>query len=181
MVPNSQPTFAFFVAKGLSPIAAAAIAGNLEQESGIDPGSLQRASGPGRGIAQWTVNQRWAQLVAYSVSRNRDPWSLNAQLEFVWYELAAVPAFGLTELRAASDLPNAVRAFQNRYERCGVCNEPRRIALAQAVLDKFSTAGTPAAASPLGGFLLKIALPAAILTGGYWYLKKEGFLAPKRA
>src|SRR6478609_5553836 len=55
---NDKPAFDFFVAKGLTNFQAAGIVGNLDQESGVNPASVQ-AGGPGRGIAQWSVGGRW--------------------------------------------------------------------------------------------------------------------------
>src|SRR5262245_59249479 len=56
---NDFAAFTFFVSKGLTPIQAAGIVGNLDQESGVDPNSVQYGGGPGRGIAQWSVGGRW--------------------------------------------------------------------------------------------------------------------------
>ena len=48
---NEKAAFDFFVGKGLSELQAAAIVGNLQQESNVSPTSVQ-PGGPGRGIAQ---------------------------------------------------------------------------------------------------------------------------------
>ena len=48
----------YFVGKGLTNFQSAGIVGNLDQESGVNPSSVQ-AGGPGRGIAQWSVGGRW--------------------------------------------------------------------------------------------------------------------------
>src|SRR5205823_3502134 len=55
---NGRTAFEFFVGKGLSDVQAAAIVGNLQQESSINPSSVQ-PGGPGRGIAQWSTGARW--------------------------------------------------------------------------------------------------------------------------
>jgi len=75
--------------EGLSEEQAAAIVGNLDQESNVNPRSVQLDGGPGRGIAQWSVGARW------NVSRNDNvAWfaaregasssALDLQLAFIW-------------------------------------------------------------------------------------------------
>src|SRR4051812_32496253 len=55
---NDKTSFDYFVGKGLTPIQAAGIVGNLDQESGDSPTAVQ-SGGPGRGVAQWSVGGRW--------------------------------------------------------------------------------------------------------------------------
>ena len=55
---NDQAAFDYFLGKGLTNFQAAGIVGNLDQESGVEPTSVQ-GGGPGRGIAQWSVGGRW--------------------------------------------------------------------------------------------------------------------------
>ena len=45
----STAAYDFFVAKGLANFQSAGIVGNLDQESGVNPGSVQYGGGPGRG------------------------------------------------------------------------------------------------------------------------------------
>src|SRR4051794_15363078 len=52
---NDKVAFDFFLGKGLTPIQAAGIIGNLDQESGMSPTISQYGGGPGRGIAQWSA------------------------------------------------------------------------------------------------------------------------------
>src|SRR5262245_48472964 len=44
--PNDKAAFDFFVGKGLTNFQAAGIVGNLDQESGVNPSSVQQPSGP---------------------------------------------------------------------------------------------------------------------------------------
>lgn len=65
---NSQKAFNYFVSKGLSPMLAAAIVGNLIAESSVIPtqiedpngqtGDPSNIAGPGWGIAQWTEGRK---------------------------------------------------------------------------------------------------------------------------
>src|SRR5688500_14234522 len=147
---NERTAFNFFVAKGLTKIQAAGVVGNLVQESNVMPTSVQLGGGPGRGIAQWSVGGRWNSgrynLVSFATSRGLDRGALQAQLEFAWYELATVGGYGLPDLRAATTITAAVRAFQNKYEICGVCEESSRVRYANAALAAYGggSGGTPA-------------------------------------
>jgi len=136
-----QTAFNFFVSKGLSKPQAAGIVGNLVQESGINPSSVQ-PGGPGRGVAQWSVGARWDRsandnLQWYATSHHMAAGALATQLNFIWYELTAFQGYGLRALRAASTVALATHVFAASFEACGVCNEPRRIAAAQSALQSF--------------------------------------------
>ena len=133
---NAEAAFDFFRQRGLSKAQSAGIVGNLVQESNVNPRSSQ-AGGPGRGIAQWSSPGRWDSLENYARAHHTSPWALNTQLWFVWHELTAVPAFGLEELRGAKTVAAATRVFETKYEICGECNEPRRVAEAQTTLRNY--------------------------------------------
>jgi hypothetical protein len=144
--PNDPTACQFFVGKGLTDFQAAGIVGNLDQESGDDPNSVQ-AGGPGRGIAQWSVGGRWDtspgdNAVAFASSQGQNVLSLQLQLEFVWYELSNFSGYGLGALRASTNITDATVTFQTDFEGCGVCDQSNRIAYAQAAL---SSCGSPPA------------------------------------
>jgi MYXO-CTERM domain-containing protein len=135
---NDQACYDYFVGKGLKNFQAAGIVGNLDQESGTDPTAVQ-SGGPGRGIAQWSVGGRWDtdandNAVAYATQQNQSVWSLNLQLDFIWYELTTFSSYGLAALEATTNVSDATVAFQNDFEGCGTCDQSTRIAYAQAVL-----------------------------------------------
>ncbi|HEX3761171.1 MAG TPA: phage tail tip lysozyme [Kofleriaceae bacterium] len=139
-----QTAFNFFVRKGLSKVQAAGVVGNLVQESGIHPGSVE-AGGPGRGIAQWSLGGRWDRsandnLRWYAAMHRMAPGALDTQLDFIWYELMTFRGYGLAALRAASTVAQATHAFAASFEACGACNEPRRIAFAQSALRAYGGA-----------------------------------------
>jgi hypothetical protein len=137
-VPNSaaRTAFEFFVARGLDRVQAAGIVGNLLQESNVNPAAVQ-AGGPGRGIAQWSVGARWNSLLRFARAQHASPMALDTQLQFLWHELTATPALGLGALRAARSVAAATSVFARSFEVCGVCNHPRRVAFAAAVLRAF--------------------------------------------
>ncbi len=151
---NARTAFNFFVGKGLTKVQAAGIVGNLMQESSVSPTVVEYGGGPGRGIAQWSVGGRFntgsKSLTAFAAARGASKWALSTQLDFMWYELATVGGFGLTELRAASTITAAVTAFQNKYEICGTCSQTKRIQYAQQALADYS-GGAPTGGGTGGG------------------------------
>jgi hypothetical protein len=141
---NDHAVFDYFVAKGLKNFQAAGIVGNLDQESGASPTAVQ-SGGPGRGIAQWSVGGRWDtdggdNAVAYASQHGQSVWSLNLQLDFIWYELTTFSGYGLAQLRATTNVTDATVVFQTRFEGCGTCVQSQRIAYAQAVLAAYGAA-----------------------------------------
>jgi hypothetical protein len=142
---NERTAFNFFVGKGLSHVQAAGIVGNLIQESNVLPNAVQ-PGGPGRGIAQWSVGGRWNadhgdNMASYAAQHGMSPWSLTAQLEFVWYELETFSGYGLGRLRGAGDVSTATIVFQNDFEGCGQCEQATRIHYAQQVLAAYGGGG----------------------------------------
>jgi uncharacterized protein (TIGR03382 family) len=137
---NDQAAFEFFVGKGLTNFQAAGIVGNLDQESGVNPNSVQ-SGGPGRGIAQWSVGGRWDtstndNVRSYAAAQNQSMTSLNLQLEFIWYELTSI-GYGYSQLIATTNVTDATVVFMTKYEICGDCIQTQRIAYAQAVLNAY--------------------------------------------
>jgi Phage tail lysozyme len=134
---NDKAAFDFFVAKGLTNFQAAGIVGNLDQESGVNPASVQ-SGGPGRGIAQWSVGGRWDtsandNATSYATSQGESRGSLNLQLEFIYYELSHI-GYGFADLKATTNVTDATVAFMAKYEICGDCIQTQRVNYAKAVL-----------------------------------------------
>ncbi len=138
---NDQAAFDYFLGKGLTNFQAAGIVGNLDQESGVDPSSVQQG-GPGRGIAQWSVGGRWDtdandNVLSYAAQQGLSSTSLTLQLDFIWYELTTFSGYGLASLQASTNVTEATVAFQNDFEGCGTCDQSTRIAYAQNVLSLY--------------------------------------------
>src|SRR5262249_5165003 len=133
----------FFVQKGLTNFQSAGIIGNLDQESGGNPNAIQYGGGPGRGIAQWSVGGRWdtsnPNENAFAAGKGERIWSLNAQLESIWYELTTV-GYGFPALKATTNVTDATLTFMDKYEICGTCASSQRISYAQAVLNAYGAA-----------------------------------------
>lgn len=135
---NDKAAYDFFVGKGLTNFQAAGIVGNLDQESGVNPSSVQ-SGGPGRGIAQWSVGGRWDSssgdnVQAYAASHNMSATSLNLQLQFIWYELSTFSGYGLAQLEATTNVTDATVVFMSKYEICGTCVQTQRVSYAKSVL-----------------------------------------------
>ena len=145
---NDKAAFDFFVAKGLTSFQAAGIVGNLDQESGVDPTIAQYGGGPGRGIAQWSVGGRWDtgtdSVAHYASQQGQSIYSLNLQLEFIWWELTQV-GYGYSQLTATTNVTDATIAFMDKYEICGTCASTQRIAYAKAVLAAYGATAYGAA------------------------------------
>jgi len=143
---NEHTAYNFFVQKGLSKFQAAAIVGNLIQESSVEPGAVQYGGGPGRGIAQWSVGGRWDHdaddnVVWYANEHGLSPWSLSAQLDFIWYELTDHGGYGYTALKDSTNVTQATIDFQDDFEGCGECDQSKRISYAEQVMSEYGNGG----------------------------------------
>lgn len=131
---NIEKAFRFFTSKGLSAEQSAAIIGNLQQESGVNPNSHQNGGGVGRGIAQWTVSERWVSLLKFAKAEGRSEWDLGLQLDFMWLELQTGYKSGFDKFMQQPNLSEMTVVFEREYERAGKPNHPKRISYAQQVL-----------------------------------------------
>ena len=143
---SEKTAYNFFIKKGLKDYQAAGVVGNLIQESSVNPGAVQYGGGPGRGIAQWSVGGRWDHdyhdnMAWYASQHGLNKWSLTAQLDFIWYELADHGGYGLSALKASGSVSSATVAFQNDFEGCGTCDQSKRISYAEQVLKAYGKGG----------------------------------------
>ncbi len=130
---NAAIAYDFLAAKGLSAAQAAAVVGNLQWESKLNPRleAMDTDGFPHRGIAMWDPH-RWQNLLTFG----SDPWALDTQLAFLWHELETDPSLGLRDLLATTTVEGATIAFQNGFEkpRQDAAHTDRRIALANDAL-----------------------------------------------
>jgi hypothetical protein len=152
---SDKSAYDFFVGKGLKNFQAAGIVGNLDQESSMSPTVEQYGGGPGRGIAQWSAGGRWDtdhedNVIWYANKEGESATSLNLQLEFVWYELTTFSGYGLSRLKASTNVTDATIAFQTDFEGCGECDQGNRISYAEAALNAYGSS-TPAPAPTCKG------------------------------
>lgn len=161
---NIRIAFEFFTkTKGLAPFRAAGIVGNLHVEApGLNPKTNQNGDGAGRGIAQWSVNQRWVDLQRWA--NGRDIYDINTQLDFLWHEmtnvrpwnqsLPAVQAETTMNRRLVGNPPMVVEntgatwAFMITFEKPGIPHLDRREAAAIAILKKYAP-GQPDNGAPV--------------------------------
>lgn len=117
----------FFTSRGFTRESAAGIVGNLLAESGINPKSEQYGGGPGRGIAQWSVDQRWQTYLKFAKNRNLDPLDLDAQLRFIIHEMPSQMGESAKTIKTMTDKNAAAKLFMDKYERPGKPNWDRRV------------------------------------------------------
>lgn len=120
---NEAITWGYLIGQGFSREQTAGIMGNLYQE--------HKFNTTGDGLAQWTGGRK-----ATLMSRP-DPYNIYTQLDFMMYELNTGYRSTQDRIRAASSVEAAVVAFQNGYEKCGVCNETGRIQYAYGFLTRY--------------------------------------------
>jgi len=145
---NAEIAWNFFKSKGCSDKATAGILGNLQQESGIDPNKVQGGGGPGRGIAQWTVNSgRYNGLLKMADDMGMEWTDIRVQLEFIWWELTeGEPTCinlmnnkcgGIENFKMIADIRKACRIFEESYERAGKPMMEKRYSYAEGFYEQF--------------------------------------------
>lgn len=175
--PNAAVAYDFFTQNmGLSDFQAAAIIGNLQWESHLNPlndvpdPTKNDPSARGRGIASWGP-PRWNRLLSLATTTGQDPWTIYVQLDFLRYELESFPDLGLAALMQSTTLEEATVVFQDRFEQPKqvLAHTDRRIAYAQSALFACPAVIVPkrkAAGAVVAGVSL-FALVAAAAYGAY--------------
>ncbi|MEP3669938.1 MAG: phage tail tip lysozyme [Roseibium sp.] len=123
---------------GLKDFQAAAIAGNLAQETGNFT-MLHQIRGPGRGYSQWSGSRR-TEFQNFA----DDTLSYEDNRDFLIYELTGPYAKVLTRLKATKTTEQAAQVFMKQFLRPNPrhANLPRRMRFAGAYMaGNFSGAG----------------------------------------
>lgn len=129
---------------GFTKVQIAAVIGNLEQESGLDPRAVNPKSGA-YGLMQW-LGPRKQHLkefeAAYWRARpGQDPHSwhakLDAQTAFIVYEANTTYKSRYDQFRTLTNLKHATTYYRKRIEVPGEweANDKRRYAVAQSYMD----------------------------------------------
>jgi hypothetical protein len=142
---NQASIWNYFAQQGYSNSAISGIIGNIGTETGgtFDPTTKQKGGGPGRGLAQWSVNGRYKQLQAYAKKHGLDPNSMQAQLGFMSQEMKQM---GLTPDKMNKlSTSQATALFEKKYEAAGKPNMSSRNGYAQSAYNQF--ANSPQATS----------------------------------
>lgn len=126
-----QQILAGLVQRGYPLHIAQGIVANLIAESGLNPGinevaPLVPGSRGGYGLAQWTGPRR-RQFEAYAAERGVSPDDVNAQLDFLDWELKNTERAAWDKLQGASDPIEAARIFSDSFLRPGIPHMDRRL------------------------------------------------------
>jgi hypothetical protein len=125
----------YFLDKGYKPHQAAAIAGNLTQESSLNPEAINPKSGA-FGLMQ-VLGPRKKALYDYAARQGSYAADPGTQLDFIDHELNTTERKAKGKLMAATNLADATNAFSDHYERAGAAekNNARRIGFAEKALN----------------------------------------------
>lgn len=121
---NETITWDFLISNGFSRLQTAGIMGNLMQEHGF---RTSDTSG-GYGLVQWTGGRR-AELLSMPY-----PDNIYTQLNFLMHELNTNYSSVKNAIMSSITLEEAENIFQNKYERCGICMEFKRMTYARNIL-----------------------------------------------
>jgi hypothetical protein len=114
---NEQDVVSFFTSKGYEPHQAAGIAGNLMQESTLNPTAKNPTSGA-FGLAQW-LGSRKKSFMDFALKNKKDIKDPTAQLEFIDHELNTTETRARDKLLSSKDATEAAFNFSDHYERAG--------------------------------------------------------------
>ena len=138
---NARTAYNYFVGKGIKPIHAAGIVGNLQAESGanLDPSAVGDG-GKAWGIAQWHPARRtlWEKWKKQKWRQDGTNPSFEGQLEFVIYELNRTESRARRMIFRTQTVADAAVAVDKYYERSAGLHTQRRVDNAIALFEKFS-------------------------------------------
>ena len=143
---NLAYAYNYFLDQGFQPHQAAAIVGNLAQESGGHTGAEGGKILPGEafsyGLAQHNKERLhggkgYTGLIPFAKAKGTDPSDLHTQLDYIMHELKGPENKALQGLLRAKNLQEATVAFGEGYERPNAryANYGNRIAQAQKYME----------------------------------------------
>ena len=165
---NSEKVWNYFKAKGFSPASIAGILGNMYQESGVNPKSIQgNGKGPAAGIFQWenynTKSARWANLKKFADKKNADWKDLQVQLDYASKEMPDQNHYftldqdihdidgkdyhtdglkgGFKDYTKMDNVKDATIRFEAAFERAGKPNIKRRVDYANKMMKQYGGKG----------------------------------------
>lgn len=142
---NARLAYDRLVREGLRRNAAIGVIGNFVAESNVDPKAVQRG-GPGRGIAQWSIGQRWTDCTNYCARNHLDLWSLDGQLTFAIHEMRAMGVWA--HLATTNDGLNAACYVMRHFEMPKVQTDANGSHRYQMGLQAIGTYGAHSAPAP---------------------------------
>jgi hypothetical protein len=183
---NEKTIFFSLLANGFSKLEAAAVLGNLQQESTFNP-KAQEPGGKGRGIVQWSEPGRWRNagnakdpntLVGFA--NGRDIWALETQIQFIFHEIKNVPQFQRAFIHFKSlpstqdNLLQKVLIWANEYEIAGIIGPRYTNALNVQQQDWYKSAPEPSGTDTGGGASTGGGSSCSSTGGGSQYI--DGFV-----
>ena len=165
---NSEKVWNYFKAKGFSDASIAGILGNMYQESGVNPKSIQgNGKGPAAGIFQWenynTKSARWANLKKFADKKKADWKDLQVQLDYASKEMPDQNHYftldqdihdidgkdyhtdglkgGFKDYTKMTDVKDATIRFEAAFERAGKPNIKRRVDYANKMMKQYGGKG----------------------------------------
>lgn len=132
---NGQYVYDGFVARGFTPVQAAVLAGNMQQESSFNPNAYN-ANEDAFGGLQWRLDRK-AGLEAYAKATGRPAGDLDTQMDWVVQEMLGPEARNAAAFLSATT-PEAAQAGIKKYIRWGDASDAKRLQNAMAYM------GTPA-------------------------------------
>lgn len=133
MTANAFMVWQYFNDLGFSMAAIAGLLGNMQQESGINPGRWQGGTGPGYGLVQWDPASNYMNYASRNgIDINDADSNGNGQCQCIndgesegqWLPntptaIAHNTRYTWAEFSRLTDVNEAVRAFLYEYERAG--------------------------------------------------------------
>ncbi len=113
---NALTVYLYLHSKGMDDVPIAAILGNMEQESRIDPSCVNSLGA--HGLCQW-LEGRWTRLESYASSQGKAWDDINLQLDYFYTQDEYPGASWRAEFEAMTDVDEATKLFMRRYERPG--------------------------------------------------------------
>jgi hypothetical protein len=141
---DGQTIMRGLIERGYSPVQAAALAGNILQESGGDSSNVNPRE-DAHGLYQLRMD-RWEGLKKFAAERGVDPTDANLQLDYIGREMAGPEKRAGSAFLAATDLPSANAALKS-FIRYGDDSQGRRLDYARGLLGQApSSAASPSPA-----------------------------------
>lgn len=113
---NALTVYLYLHSKGMGDVPIAAILGNMQQESRMNPSSVNGIGA--HGLCQWLAG-RWSNLQKYAESEGKAWDDISLQLDFLYTQDEYPGASWRASFEADTDVDNATKTFMNKYERPG--------------------------------------------------------------
>ena len=120
--------------QGFSDAAAAAIMGNMKQESGFDPKNTNKKSGA-YGLCQWTAERK------DNLMQRKKYDTINTQIDYLCWEFSNGYKSAYDKLKKATSVEECVKIMVEDYERPGNTEAEisKRTPFAQSIYKKYAT------------------------------------------